>query len=134
MVVNLRDHMSSCVTSSVVDDFKSTLLIREIEKQMARDGKSYVKKVNGIIGLCVLGKDGSKVKWNIDAKNGNGSLELNSKTKPDCIVTMKDEDLVDLFTGKLNPNTAFFSGKLKISGNLGVAMKIQNIMPVKPKL
>lgn len=135
MVVNYcRDRLASRLASSEVDDFKSTVLIREIEKQMAKDGEAYVKKVKGIIGFRVLGKGGKEIKWIIDAKNGTGSLELNSKTKPDCTITMKDGDLVDLMSGKLNPNTAFFNGKLKISGNMGVAMKIQSIMPAKPKL
>ena len=38
---------------------------------------------------------------------------------------MADEDLVDMMTGKLNPQKAFFKGKLKIQGNMGLAMKLQ---------
>lgn len=135
MVINGKDRLETRLVSSAEDEFKSTPFIREIEKQMSKDGATYVKKVNGIIGFRVLSEKGGKeVQWVIDAKNGSGSLELNSKTKPDCTITMKDADLVDLMTGKLNPNTAFFNGKLKISGNMGVAMKIQSIMPAKPKL
>nr|XP_039260874.1 non-specific lipid-transfer protein-like [Styela clava] len=115
-------------------DFKSTALFEEMKKQVEKDGKQYVKKVNGIIGFRVTGPGGKQVLWIVDAKNGNGSLELNSSKKPDCTITMKDDDLVDLMLGKLNPNTAFFGGKLKIAGNMGLAMKIQTIMPAKAKL
>lgn len=116
------------------DDFKSTALFKEMKKQLEQDGEKYVKKVNGIIGFRVTGPKGKQVLWIVDAKNGSGSLELNSSKKPDCTISMKDDDLVDLMLGKLNPNTAFFGGKLKIAGNMGLAMKIQTIMPAQPKL
>lgn len=45
--------------------------------------------------------------------------------KADVTLTLKDEDLVDLMLGKLNAQKAFFQGKLKIQGNMGLAMKLQ---------
>jgi len=45
--------------------------------------------------------------------------------KADVTLTLADEDLLELMTGKLNPQKAFFQGKLKIQGNMGLAMKLQ---------
>lgn len=115
--------------------FKTTPVFKEIQTQMKADGASYVKKINGILAFSVTkGPNGKKGVWIIDAKNGNGCVEYNSNTKPDCTITMTDDDMYDLMLGKLNPNSAFFNGKLKISGNMGLAMKIQSIMPAKAKL
>lgn len=124
----------STLDTSAADGFKSTPVFLEVKNQLDKDGPAIVKKMNGIMAFKVKGPGGKEVTWTIDAKTGNGSLELNSSKKAECTLTMADGDLVDLMTGKLNPNTAFFSGKLKISGNMGLAMKIQNIMPAKPKL
>ncbi|KAG9471693.1 hypothetical protein GDO78_013674 [Eleutherodactylus coqui] len=56
--------------------------------------------------------------------------------KADCTITMADADLLALMTGKINPQTAFFQGKLKIAGNMGLAMKLQSLQlqPLKSKL
>uniref|UniRef100_A0A672T8L0 Sterol carrier protein 2b n=1 Tax=Sinocyclocheilus grahami TaxID=75366 RepID=A0A672T8L0_SINGR len=54
--------------------------------------------------------------------------------KADCTIAMADSDLLDLMTGTMNPQTAFFQGKLKITGNMGMAMKLQNLQPGKAKL
>ena len=45
--------------------------------------------------------------------------------KADVTLNMADADLLDLMMGKLNPQKAFFQGKLKIQGNMGMAMKLQ---------
>ena len=35
--------------------------------------------------------------------------------KPDVTLTIKDSDLVDMMSGRLNSQKAFFQGKLKVS-------------------
>ncbi|CAK8689141.1 unnamed protein product [Clavelina lepadiformis] len=126
----------SQATSGVADSdgFKTTPVFLEIKKAMEADGKSYIKKVNGVIAFSIKnGPGGKSGTWVVDAKNGNGSVEFNSGQKPDCTITMSDSDMFDLMLGKLNPNAAFFNGKLKISGNMALAMKIQSIMPDSAK-
>ena len=40
---------------------------------------------------------------------------------------MDADDLNKLMNGDLNPMTAFMFGKLKVSGDMGVAMKLQSL-------
>ena len=47
--------------------------------------------------------------------------------KPDVTFIMDDADIVDLISGKLNPQKAFFQGKIKIQGNMGMAMKLTDL-------
>lgn len=51
---------------------------------------------------------------------------------------MKDDDLTQMLAGKLAAQQAYFQGRLKVQGNMGLAMKLQeltkNAGPVKAKL
>ena len=51
-----------------------------------------------------------------------------TKAGANCTIEMKDGDFVDIVTGKLNGQMAFMTGKLKIKGDMGLAMKLQKIL------
>ena len=46
----------------------------------------------------------------------------------DCTIKITQDNLVKLLTGKLNPMTGVMMGKLKISGDMGVAMKLGKLI------
>ncbi|MCU9848116.1 SCP2 sterol-binding domain-containing protein [Defluviimonas sp. WL0024] len=46
----------------------------------------------------------------------------------DCTLTISEDNLVKLLTGKLNPMTGVVLGKLKVSGDLGVAMGLAKLL------
>uniref|UniRef100_A0A8C9RQ08 Sterol carrier protein 2 n=1 Tax=Scleropages formosus TaxID=113540 RepID=A0A8C9RQ08_SCLFO len=123
--------------ASDLEGFKAHAVFQEIEKKLQEEGEQFVKKIGGVFAFKVKdGPNGKEATWVVDVKNGKGSVESNSAKKADCTVSMSDADLLALMTGKMNPQTAFFQGKLKITGNMGLAMKLQNLQlqPGKAKL
>ncbi|MBI3197918.1 MAG: SCP2 sterol-binding domain-containing protein [Rhodospirillales bacterium] len=52
----------------------------------------------------------------------------NDDKAADCTLKMDFSDFADLIGGKLDGMTAFMTGKLKIEGDMGVAMKLQTIL------
>ncbi|TCK99876.1 SCP-2 sterol transfer family protein [Shimia isoporae] len=46
----------------------------------------------------------------------------------DCTIKITQDNLVKLLTGKLNPMTGVMTGKLKVSGEMGVAMKLGKLL------
>ncbi|XP_031824960.1 non-specific lipid-transfer protein isoform X3 [Sarcophilus harrisii] len=132
-----RHQIEAYPTSTAFDGFKANLIFKEIEKKLEEEGEQYVKKIGGVFAFKVKdGPGGKEATWVVDVKNGKGSVAVNSDKKADCTITMADTDLLDLMTGKMNPQSAFFQGKLKITGNMGLAMKLQSLQlqPGKAKL
>uniref|UniRef100_UPI00398E3F9B hydroxysteroid dehydrogenase-like protein 2 isoform X1 n=1 Tax=Pristiophorus japonicus TaxID=55135 RepID=UPI00398E3F9B len=74
--------------------------------------------------------------WYIDLKNGNGSTGHGSfPGKADVLMNMSSEDFVKMFAGKMKPTLAFISGKLKIKGDMSLAIKLEKLMSqLKSKL
>jgi len=48
----------------------------------------------------------------------------NADQDTDCTIKISSDNLDKLIRGKLNPMTAFAMGKIKVSGDMGVAMKL----------
>ena len=46
----------------------------------------------------------------------------------DCLVEIEEEDLKNILSGELNPMGAFMSGKLKVKGDMSVALKLQSVL------
>jgi len=45
----------------------------------------------------------------------------------DCTISVSKEDFVSLASGNLDPMMAFMSGKLKVAGDMSVAMGLQSL-------
>ena len=91
---------------------------------LEKSGADAVKKVGFVYHMEVAPAKGkAPTYWTIDLKNGNGSIKDGKEGKADATFSLVDNDAADLFSGKLNPQTAFMQGKLKIKGNMQAALK-----------
>jgi len=86
-----------------------------------------VKKTNAVFAFSIP-DDNSE--WYLDLKTGSGSCGLGKPASgaADVTFTLKTADFQKMFAGKLKPTTAYMTGKLKISGNLGKAMALEKLM------
>lgn len=83
------------------------------------------KGMNAVIQFKLSGDNGGT--WHAIIKDGTCEVKQGEADSPNMTLSMDAKDYVDMSLGKLNGQMAFMSGKLKISGDMGLAMKMQNL-------
>ena len=63
--------------------------------------------------------------WIVDLKDAPGARQGDGAA--DCTNSLSAKDFVDLVEGRANGQQLYFQGKLRIDGNLGLALKLQNL-------
>jgi putative sterol carrier protein len=64
--------------------------------------------------------------WTVSVKDGAVSVQEGAHDA-DCTLTASEETLVKIAKGEANPTTAYMTGKLKIKGDMGAALKLQKL-------
>lgn len=112
------------------EGFIATPYLKILEQVMLLDEDNVVDKFRGIYGIKIKKDNGKEGLWVINAKTGKGTVEFNSKVKPDVTIIVNDRDIAELISGKINPQKAFFQGKIKVQGNMGLAMKLTELQKI----
>ncbi len=85
-----------------------------------------VQKIDAVYQFNISGPDGGT--WSVDCTQPGGKIQPGAATNARCVVAATDADFLNIVNGKLNAQMAFMSGKLKIQGDMGLAMKLQQIL------
>ncbi len=96
-----------------------------LEKEApARFKPEKVKGIDAIAQLNLSGPEGGN--WTVTIKDQK--LNVVEGTHPDPTLTLKmsDSDFMDIASGKLSAEKAFFTGRVQFKGNLAVALKLRD--------
>ncbi|XP_040851670.1 peroxisomal multifunctional enzyme type 2 isoform X1 [Ochotona curzoniae] len=125
----------SARTPSAGGELQSTLVFEEIGRRLKDVGREVVKKVNAVFEWHITKGGDTTATWTMDLKNGSGRVYQGSaKGSADTTITISDEDFMEVVLGKLDPQKAFFSGRLKARGNIMLSQKLQMILKDHAKL
>ena len=69
--------------------------------------------------------------WAFKIVNGAGELVPGGVEKPDITITVSDKDWLAIAEGKLDAMNAFMTGKLKVAGDMMLAMRLQQLFPTR---
>jgi SCP-2 sterol transfer family len=85
-----------------------------------------VAKIDSVYQFNISGPGGGQ--WSVDCTRPGGAVASGTSAGAKCTVACTDADFLNIVNGKLNPQMAFMSGKLKIQGDMGLAMKLAQIL------
>ena len=91
-----------------------------------RGKPDVVAKINAVYQFNIAGPSGGQ--WSVDCTQPGGLIAPGTAANARCTVHCTDSDFLSIVNGKLNPQMAFMSGKLKIQGDMALAMKLQQIL------
>jgi putative sterol carrier protein len=95
-------------------DFFETLESRIDQSKTAGMTNSYLFDVEGA------------GKWTVRVENGKVSVAEGGEDA-DAVITTSQETFEKITSGEQNPTSAYMTGKLKVKGDMGAAMKLQKL-------
>ncbi|KHF40435.1 SCP2 sterol-binding domain-containing protein [Halalkalibacter okhensis] len=64
----------------------------------------------------------------VELRDGKAYLHERQVEKPDVSLQLSEKDLSKLLADELNTTFAFMTGKVKVDGKIGLALKLQEIV------
>jgi putative sterol carrier protein len=88
----------------------------------SRFNRQAAPGLKAVYQFDVSGDGGGK--WHVAIHNDRCDVGQGQHSAPQITIAMQASDFLDLIGGKLNPQMAYTSGKIKISGDMGLATKL----------
>jgi putative sterol carrier protein len=95
------------------------------EQSPGRFNKEAAKGLTAVYQYDLSGEGGGK--WYMDINNGVYSVHEGTHPSPNITLSASAKDYLDIVTGRLNGQMAFMTGKLRIAGDLGLALKLPSL-------
>ena len=100
--------------------------VRKALKDMSSSADmEKLKGMDATILFNISGQDPGV--WTVEVHDGEVAVEEGKVGSPQVTVEAASEDLVALIKGDLNPMAAFMQGRLKVKGDMSLAMKMQKL-------
>lgn len=101
--------------------------VEEIFKSLDEKLRRHAEELsvhNAVIKFDIKGPDGGI--WIASLRPENTGI-ARTDVESDCTITTTDSDFIKLVNGDIGPERAILTGKVKLSGNVGMAMKLASL-------
>jgi putative sterol carrier protein len=82
-------------------------------------------KTAGMTNTYLFEIDGQQ--WTVAVDDGDVKVREGDSGDSDCTISATEETFKKIAAGDQNPTSAYMTGKLKVKGDMGAAMKLQKL-------
>jgi putative sterol carrier protein len=100
--------------------------IEEILAGLSQIEPAKIQGINGVMQFEFSGEGGGT--WTLTLGDGKIKLEEGEAQSPNVTFAMDAQDFVAIANGELNAVSAFMQGKVKVSGDMALAMRLQSLL------
>lgn len=97
-----------------------------IESLPGRSTPAQLRGFNAVVQVRSTGASGGE--WVIVAKDGVCTVRSGKEDAADLTVSASADVWASLLSRKLDPAWAYMSGQLQVSGDIGLAMRLQSVL------
>ncbi|WP_077614400.1 SCP2 sterol-binding domain-containing protein [Caenibacillus caldisaponilyticus] len=94
-------------------------------EQVLNENPKPIEGLNAIYQYDITDENQS---FQLHLADGKAKVEFGAPQKADCILQISFADFKKLLLGELSGTVAFMTGKLKIKGDIGKAIKMENVL------
>jgi putative sterol carrier protein len=106
------------------------LTVSELMEKMP--GAFIPEKAQGVDAVIQFKFTGPEAgEWNATIKEGKVDVSRGTHPSPKMTLTADSSDYVKMFTGELDGMQAFMQGKIKLAGDLNLAMKLMQMFKIR---
>ena len=89
------------------------------------EGRADSSKTAGMTNSYLFDIEGAG-KWTVNVDDGKVSVAEGGEDA-DAVISASQETFEKIVSGEQNPTSAYMTGKLKVKGDMGAAMKLQKL-------
>ena len=101
-------------------------------KKFIKENPDAIFPNSGVYQFHITGK--ATADWKLDLNPSPGKVRRSKTGNADVTLTISDEHLMRIAQGKLNVQTAFIQGRLKIEGDMSKALRLGKILSLIPDM
>lgn len=99
-------------------------IFEKVERKL-KERSSEFTELGAVYKFVLNGPDGGT--WIVDLRQESFGVR-EAEEEAQCTFKASDQNFISLVTGKLRPESALLTGKVKLAGDIGLAMKFGELI------